>query len=59
MDAEQAERNHRSGENPVLGYLTGETLKSLNETLLFDDDLEPIRDDELYVISMSGIFRVD
>jgi hypothetical protein len=45
-------------DDPCLGFLTGATLKSLNETLLFDDDLEPIRDDELYRVSMSGIHRV-
>ena len=58
MPPEETEREHQSGENPVLGYLLGATLKSLNETLLFDDDLEPIRDEELYCLSMKGIHRV-
>jgi len=58
LTPEQAEREHQSGENAVLGYLSGATLKSLNETILFDDDLEPIYDEELYCLSRKGIHRV-
>jgi hypothetical protein len=53
MTSEQA-----ANDNAVLGYLTGATLKGLNEAMIFDDDLDPIQDDELYVITLKGIFRV-
>jgi hypothetical protein len=59
MTSEERERQHQSRENPVAGFLTGKTLKVLDPFLLFDDELEPVKDEELYAITLKGIFRVE